>query len=291
VPEQQGARVDLTVELPSAAYATVTAGHGDVTADGLNGGIQVTDHHGEVKLEDIGGDAQGHMDHGDFAAHNVHGRVLVDGQGDDVTLSQIQGAVTVNGEFFGDIHLEQVASEVHYHSSMTTLDIPHLQGALTLDKSDLSLSGAMGPLRIMAKSKDIDLTQIAGDAHIEDSNGDVNVVTALPLGNLQITDNTGNVIVTMPQSASFTVTGSTSSDEAIRTDFPLKMATDGGRQTLEGSVGHGGVQLQLETEHGNLELRKGEDTKLALTEPPAPPPPPASGKHFKAPPGVKPEDQ
>jgi DUF4097 and DUF4098 domain-containing protein YvlB len=290
VPEKQGARVDLTLELPAAAFATVTAGHGDVTADGLNGGVQVTDNHGEVKLEDIGGDAQGHLDHGDFSAHNVQGRVLVDGHGDDVTLSQIQGSVTINGDFFGDIHLEQIAADIHYHSSQTTLDIPHLQGALTLDKSDLSVSQAVGPVRVIARSKDIDLTQIAGDAHIEDSNGDVNVVAANPLGNLQITDHTGNVIVTMPESANFSVSGSTSGDEAVRTDFPLKMSTDGGRQTLEGSVGHGGVQLQLETDHGNLELRKGENATVALT-PPKPPSPPGAAKHFKAPAGAKTEEQ
>ncbi len=293
VPEKQGARVDLTIELPPAAYATVTAGHGDVTADGLNGGVQVTDNHGEVKLEDIGGDAQGHLDHGDFSAHNVKGRVLVDGHGDDVTLSEIQGSVTINGDFFGDIHLEQIAMDIHYHSSQTTLDIPRLQGALTLDKSDLSVSQAMGPVRVIARSKDIDLTQIAGDAHIEDSNGDVNVVAASPLGNLQITDHTGNVIVTMPENANFSVTGSTSGDEAVRTDFPLKMATDGGRQTLDGSVGHGGVQLQLETDHGNLELRKGENSTLAPTppRPPVPPGAPGSAKHFKAPAPVKTEEQ
>ena len=100
------------MELPAAAYATVTAGHGDVTVDGLKGGIQVTGGHGEIKLEDIGGDAQGHIDHGDFAAHNVQGRVLVDGRGDDVTLSQIRAPVSINGEFFGDIHLEQIAGAV-----------------------------------------------------------------------------------------------------------------------------------------------------------------------------------
>jgi DUF4097 and DUF4098 domain-containing protein YvlB len=285
VPEKQGARVDLTLELPASSFATITAGHGDVTADGLNGGVQVTDKHGEVKLEDIGGDAQGHLDHGDFSAHNVQGRVLVDGHGDDVTLSQIQGEVTINGDFFGDIHLEQIAAAIHYHSSQTSLDIPRLAGALTLDKSDLSVSQASGPVRVIAKSKDIDLTQIAGDAHIEDSNGDVNVVAVNPLGNIQITDHTGNVIVTMPESANFSVTGSTSGDEQVRTDFPLKMSTDGGRQTLDGAVGHGGVQLQLETDHGNLELRKGDNTSLALTPPKAPRPPeePAAPRHFKAP--------
>jgi DUF4097 and DUF4098 domain-containing protein YvlB len=290
VPEKQGARVDLTLELPAAAFATVTAGHGDVTADGLNGGVQVTANHGEVKLDDIGGDAQGHIDHGDFSAHNVQGRVLVDGHGDDVTLSEIQGPVTINGDFFGDIHLEQIGADIHYHSSQTSVDIARLAGALTLDKSDLSLSQAAGPVRVIARSKDIDLTQIAGDAHIEDSNGDVNVVAANPLGNVQITDHTGNVIVTMPENANFSVTGSTSGDEAVRTDFPLKMSTDGGRQTLEGSVGHGGVQLQLETDHGNLELRKGENATVSMT-PPKPPTPPAAAKHFKAPAGAKSEEE
>jgi DUF4097 and DUF4098 domain-containing protein YvlB len=164
-------------------------------------------------------------------------------------------------------------------------------GAMTLDKSDLSVSQAGGPVRVIARSKDIDLTQIAGDAHVEDSNGDVNIVAANPLGNLQITDHTGNVIVTMPESANFTVAGSTSADEAVRTDFPLKMSTDGGRQTLEGSVGHGGVQLQLETDHGNLELRKGESTTVSLTPPKAPTPPEGPGKHFKAPPGTKTEEE
>lgn len=291
VPEKQGARVDLTLELPAAAYATVTTGHGDVTVDGLTGGVQVTANHGEVKLEDIGGEAQGHIRQGDFSAHNVQGRVLVDGRGDDVTLSQIQGPVTIDGDFFGDIHLEQIASGVHFHSSQTTLEIPHLMGAMTLDKSDLSVSQAVGPVRVIARSKDIDLTQVAGDAHVEDSNGDVNIVAANPLGNMQITDHTGNVIVAMPESASFTVAGSTSADEAVRTDFPLKMSTDGGRQTLEGSVGHGGVQLQLDTDHGNLELRKGETTTVSLTPPKPPAPPEGPGKHFKAPPGTKTEEE
>ncbi|MGB6131005.1 MAG: DUF4097 family beta strand repeat-containing protein [Acidobacteriaceae bacterium] len=282
VPQKDGASVDLTVQLPAAAYATVTANHGDVTADGLNGGVQVTSSHGDVKLDDIGGEALGHLDHGDFSAHNVQGRVLVDGRGDDVTLSGVRGSVNISGDFFGDIHFEDLGSDVHYHSSVTAIDIPHLDGSLTLDGSDLNVTRAVGPLHIATKSKDIDLTQIAGDAHIEDHDGDVDVVAAEPLGNLQIADHTGNVVVTMPESANFNVTGSTSSDESIRTDFPLKVATEGERQTLEGAVGHGGVQLQLDTDHGDLELRKGENITLSSE-------PPAGAKHFHLPAGTKPK--
>ena len=293
VPHEQGARVDLNLEVPAASFATITGGRGDITADGLNGGLQINSSHGDVKLEDITGDAQGHIDHGDFAAHNIRGRVLIDGQGDDVTLSQIQGATTINGEFFGDIHLEQIGGPVHFHSSMTTLEVPRLVGSLTLDKDTLSISKAAGPVRIMARSKDINLSQVAGYAHIEDSNGDINLVSVNPLGNIQIADRTGNVIVTIPRDASFTVNGSTSADEAIHTDFPLKMSSEGNRQTLRGAVGSGGVQLQLDTEHGSLELRKGDTGTLAMSppEPPAPPTPPGSGKHFRAAPGNKPVEQ
>ncbi len=282
VPQKDGASVDLAVQLPPAAYATVTANHGDVTADGLNGGMQVTSNHGDVKLDDIGGEALGHMDHGDFSAHNVQGRVLVDGRGDDVTVSAVHGSATINGDFFGDIHLEDIGSDVHYHSSVTALDIPHLDGSLTLDGSDLNVTRASGPLHIATKSKDVDLTQIAGDAHIENSDGDVDLVAAAPLGNVQISDHTGNVVVTMPENASFSVSGSTSSDESIRTDFPLKVSNDGGRQTLQGTVGKGGVLLQLDTDHGDLELRKGESVAQSSE-------PPAGAKHFKVPAGTKPK--
>jgi hypothetical protein len=115
------------------------------------------------------------------------------------------------------------------------------------------------------------------------------MTAASPLGNVQITDRTGNVIVTMPEDANFSVSGSTSSDEAVRTDFPLRTSTDGGRQTLDGSVGHGGVKLELETEHGNLELRKGSNTTLAVTDTDDSATKVAGAKHFKSPTGAKPE--
>jgi DUF4097 and DUF4098 domain-containing protein YvlB len=282
VPEKDGASVDLTVQMPAAAYVNVTDSHGDVTADGL-GSVEVNADHGDVKLDDISGDAQAHMNHGDFSAHAILGHVLVNGSGNDVTLSEVQGAASMDGEFFGDIHVEQVSGAVHYHSSRTSVDIPHLVGALTLDSGDLNVNKASGPVQITAQAKDIELTQIAGDANIEDSDGDVNLVAAAPLGNVQITDRTGDVVVTMPQSAGFSVTGSASSDEEIRTDFSLKVTNEGGQQTIEGTVGRGGVQLQLHAEHGDLELRKGEDLTLAST------PPPPNAKHFRVPTGAKPK--
>lgn len=281
VPEKDGALVNLTVQLPAGALVNLTAGHGDVTVDGL-AGVQLTGNSGDVKLSDIAGDVQAHMHHGDFSARAIQGRVLIDGTGNDVTLSGIHGSAAINGEFFGDIHLEQIGQAVQFHSSRTSLDIPHLDGSLSLGSGDLSVNRASGPIRIAVKSKDVDLTQIAGDVEIDDTDGDVTLVGAEPLGNVQVTDRTGDVVVTLPENAGFTVTGSTSGDESIHTDFPLKVSSEGGRQTLEGTVGNGSVTLQLQTDHGDLDLRKGADGTLASA-------PPASAKHFRMPRGAKPK--
>lgn len=281
IAQEDGSSVDLTVQMPPGALVTVTAGHGDVVANGL-AGLQVTGNDGDMKLSNIAGDVQAHMHHGDFSANSIQGRLLVDGTGDDVTVSDVRGSAAINGEFFGDIHLEQIGQAVQFHSSRTSLDIPHLDGSLSLGSGDLSVNRASGPIHIAAKSKDIEMTQIAGNADIDDSDGDVTLVAAQPLGNVQVTDRTGDVVVTMPENAGFTVTGSTSGDEDIHTDFPLKVTTANGRQTLEGTVGNGGVTLQLQTDHGDLELRKGSDMTLASETS-------GKAKHFHLPKGAKPK--
>jgi DUF4097 and DUF4098 domain-containing protein YvlB len=173
---------------------------------------------------------------------------------------------------------------VRFHSSQTDLEIPHLIGVLTLDKSDLNISQATGPIRVMARSKDIDISAVSGDLHVEDSDGDVSIVAASPLGNVQVQNRTGAVTFTVPENASFSVTGSTSSDQDLQTDFPLRVETNGGRRTIEGQVGQGGPKIDLVTDHGSLELKKGS-TEMSVPSPPQPPAPP---KHLREPKGTPP---
>jgi DUF4097 and DUF4098 domain-containing protein YvlB len=292
VPSVNGSRVDLTLQLPEKTFATINAGHGDVTVEGLKNNVDVDDNHGDVKFDSIGGDVHARMNHGDVSAHQVDGHAFVDGHADDVTLSEVKGQVVLDGEFFGDTHLEQVGSTVHFHTSRTDLDIPKLGGDLTMDSSDLTANQITGPVRIVTRSKNIDLSQVAGDIHIENSDGDVNVVAAAPLGNVQIANRSGSLTLGVPENANFAVNASTTEDDDLETDFALQTTTSGDRRTLEGTVGHGGVKLELSTTHGNLELKKGSALPIPPT-PPSPPAmpkaPPAPTKHFKAPKGPSPE--
>jgi len=286
-----GAHVDLTVQVPGKTFATVNTQHGDVTIDGLQNNADVTSQHGDVKFDSITGDVHARMDHGDFSAHEIGGHAMVDGHVDDVTMSDVKGQVVLDGESMGDTHLEQVGSTVHFHTTRTDLDIQKLGGDLTMDSSDLTANQLYGPVRIVTRSKNIDLTQVTGDTHIETSNGDVNVLAALPLGNMQITNHTGGLTVTVPEDTSFVVNASTTEDDELESDFPLQASTSGDRRNLQGTVGHGGVKLDLSTSHGNLQLKQGSSAPMppphvpqprTAPEPPAPPAPP---KHLKAPKG------
>lgn len=285
VPARGGSSVDLTLEIPEKSFLTVNAEHGDVTVEGLKNNADVTDGQGDVKFDGITGDVHGRMGDGDFSAHAIDGQVFLNGHAEDVTLSEIKGQAVLDGEFFGDTHLEQMSSSVQFHSSRTEIDLPKLGGDLTLDSDDLTANQTGGPLRIVTRSKNIELTQASGDLHIENSDGDVNVTAAAPLGNVEITNKTGGLTLTVPENANFSVTASTTDDNDLETDFPLDVTTGGDHKQTSGTIGRGEVKLDLSTTHGNLELRKGSMELAAPAPPSAPPAPnaPRPVRHLRAP--------
>jgi DUF4097 and DUF4098 domain-containing protein YvlB len=257
IPDVEGMRQDLTLEVPPQAATVIHSNHGDVTVEGMKANVDITADNGDVKLEDIGSGVHIHMQHGDLSAHAIQGQAVVDGHGDDVTFSEIHGPASIDGDFFGDVHLEQIGGNVHFRSSKTQIDVPHLVGSLTLDSGDLGIDQAAGPIRILARAKDIDLSGITGDLQVADSDGNVSVGMGLPLGAIEIANHTGAVTLTVPEGASFSVEGSTSADESLHTDFPLMTNNGGGQQTLQGQVGTGGPKIEISTTHGSLDLRKG----------------------------------
>jgi hypothetical protein len=115
----------------------------------------------------------------------------------------------------------------------------------------------------------------------------------VPLGNVDITNRSGSLVLTVPENANFSVNASTTEDDDLESDFSLPTTSSGDRKSQQGTVGHGGVRLDLSTTHGNLEIKKGSANPIPPPAPPAPPAPPkqpgAPVKHFKAPKGPTPE--
>jgi DUF4097 and DUF4098 domain-containing protein YvlB len=247
----------------------------------LGAGINVSAPHGDVHLSAITGSVQVHLanDKHDFSAHQVTGDITEDGNCNDLTLSDTKGRVTINGEIFGEVHLESIAGPVDIHTSVTDVQLAELAGDLTLNSDDLRVSEAKGPVHVVTHSKDVDLSQISGDTHVEDRDGRISVE---PAGNyaVEAKNNKGDVELTLPPNASASIDGHTRNGDIV-SDYELTISGDENK-TVSGHVGSGGPKIQLTAENGDVRIKKGSGfpaTQTTSTEAA----PKANAPHLKAP--------
>lgn len=280
-------RLNLNVTVPKTAQVTVRSGHGDVTAAGLGAGATITSSHGDVRLSTIAGSVQVHFsnDRGDFSAHQIDGDLTADGNCNDLTFSEIKGKVTLSGEIFGDVHMENVTGPLHLHTSVTELELATLPGDMTLNSDDLRVTEAKGQVRVSTHAKDVDLSQIYGDTVVNNSRGQIRIE---PAGAFSVLarNGKGDVEVTLPPDASAIVDGNTHNGDIV-SDFPLTINGEESK-TVTGRIGTGAEKINLVADVGDLRIRRGSGFP---PPPPTPPAPAAQPKapHLKAPKAAPPE--
>jgi DUF4097 and DUF4098 domain-containing protein YvlB len=253
-------RLNLTVTVPKSARVTVNAGRGDVTAAALGSGINITAQHGDIHLSDITGSVQVHLsnDKHDFSAHDVTGDITADGHCNDLTFSEVKGKITLNGEIFGEVHMENVAGPVTLHTSVTELEVGSLPGDLTLNSDDLRVTEAKGQVRVTTHSKDVDLSQIYGETYVEDRDGRISVEPAGNFG-VEAKNTKGDVEVTLPPNASANVSAHTHNGDIV-SDFPLPSNGEGENKIATFTVGTGGSRVTLSAENGDVRIKRGSST-------------------------------
>jgi DUF4097 and DUF4098 domain-containing protein YvlB len=291
-PGNDHGQVNLAVTVPPTARVTINAARGDVTVAGLSTGVTINAAHGDLSLNGITGTVTAHVSNSrhDVAAHQIAGDLTVDGNCNDMTLSEIKGPVTINGEIFGDVHIENIASGIRIHTSVTNLQLESLPGDLTLDSDTLRVNQAKGAVQVITHAKDVDLNQVYGDSSVEDRDGTVSIEPAGPYS-IEARNSKGDVEITLPPDASATVEGRTRNGDIV-TDYGLNVSGDENK-TVTGSIGAGKAHIQLVTDNGDVRIKKGSAVPPAPPTPPAipgagkmpaMPPPPPGARHLKAPP-------
>ena len=281
-------RVDLTIALPKNSHVVVNSGWGDVTATGLGAGMDVTSR-GDIQISSVSGPVQVHFvngRHDAFSAHDVEGNLTLDGDVNDLTLSEIKGNITQNGNIEGDVHIETISGAVHLHTPVTALDLAALPGDLTLDSDDLRITQAKGPVRVVTHSKDVDLSQIDGDSSVDNRNGSISIEPAGAFA-VQATNQKGDIAITLPSDISATVNGRTHNGN-ISDDFSLNISGDEDK-TVTGKIGSGTAHIELNTDNGDLSIKKGGTSasmaaSSSSSKPSSPPTPPnaPNAPHLKS---------
>jgi DUF4097 and DUF4098 domain-containing protein YvlB len=295
VPQLDSGSADLAITLPASAQVTVTAGHGAVTLSDLTAPVNVTANHGDVELDRIAATVVARTNSGSsFSAHDIHGDVTLRGHADDLNLTGVTGAVSLEGEFFGDTHLEHLAGPLTFHTNRTQFSVAALDGMVDISNdSEMTGDQLVGPVDLTTRSRNISFERVAGSVTISNTNGTVDLTNSAPVGNISVENTNGEITLTVPDPASahsgFTIQTGTR-DGAIEDELDDSNVSDSPSAVHSATIGNGAAHITLHTTHADITIHKGlvEPPSSAPPSPasPAPPAPPAApakpSKHTKA---------
>ena len=261
--------VDLDVMVPKSVSITATTDHGNVNVSGVAGKIAVTATHGDVEIHEAGSDVAVEMTKGDARISMVAGNVRLNGRGDEVEVSDVTGDATIEGEFFGPVHVRNVTKTTHYASQKADLTLVHMTGRLELDSGQIEVSDVAGFAKLNTKNKDLDVENVGGRLEITDVHGDIKVGYAqAPREEINITNESGGVDLTLPAKSNFQISASSHGGD-VQSDFDVSSSGShpephadsdsedkSGPTHIDGKIGTGVPRIQITTTYGTIYLRK-----------------------------------
>jgi DUF4097 and DUF4098 domain-containing protein YvlB len=268
--DRSSASLNLTV--PRGVHIVLNSNHGDVSVHAFQAPVNINANRGDVDVSGIAAGVQVRTNsrHGSVQIHSVRGAVQLAGSGDEVNLNDIYGPITVNGDFFGSGHLQHVSGPVTYNAGRISFAAQRVDGEVSFDSDDeFTARGATGPVTVRTRSRNITLDRVTGDMQVTNSSGSVDITAVAPLGAITVENRDGDVNLSLPGAAHFTLAAETS-DGTVQSNFPG--ATTGSTNSshhgsFSTTVGSGGAAIHLTTTHGNIALERKELVPL----PPMPP--------------------
>lgn len=264
--------VDLEVAVPKKSALTVKTDRGDVTITGTTADANVTDMHGDVDVRGTVGDVSIEMRKGDAKIEDTQGDVKVSGKGGEIEVNDASGSLTVEGDFYGPVRADKVLKGVRMVSPKTDLTLSALAGHMEASSGNLDIVDVPGNLNLRTRDSEISVENPGGKVSIDNRNASISVrFSSAPKEDVQITNSSSEIALTVPGSANFEVTADCRNCD-IDSEFPALTAskTESGDSHLSGKNGNGkGPKIALKTSYGNISLRR-----TAMEAPPRPPAPP-----------------
>lgn len=276
--------VNLEVVVPKKSAVSVKTDKGDVNVSGISGDVVISDMTGDVDVRGTAGDVNVEMRKGDAKVSDTKGDVKISGKGGEIEVNDTSGSLTVEGDFYGPIRADKAVKGVRMVSSKTDLTLSALAGHFEAGSGNMDIVDAPGNLTLRTRDSEINVENPGGKVSIDNRNASVGVrFSSAPKEDVQITNSSSEIALTVPGGASFEITADCRNCE-ISSEFPGLGAskTESGDSHLTGKYGGGkGPKITLKTSYGNISLRR---TSVMIPAPPAPPGLPAPPAPREVPP-------
>jgi DUF4097 and DUF4098 domain-containing protein YvlB len=268
---------DLDITVPQDVRIEAHGRRGDFDITDINGDVDINSDNAGVRVQNIGGNVRVELRASDVVrAIQVKGDVEIRGSGNDMELESIGGQVTVGGNYSGDLQFRTIAKPVKFEGGLksrgTEWRIESCPGQVRMSRGNISMENVVGPVMVRAKTKDVQVSQFTQALDLQVDRGDLEIRPSVaPMPRVTAVTKSGNVELTLPENAKFTIRASAEKGE-IENDFsglPAVQDEDRGA-VLNGSVG-AGPEVAVRTERGTVRVRKGGAAEASAPVPPRAP--------------------
>ena len=263
---------EMEILVPKGATIEAHGRTGDFDITDIGGAVEITSDNAGVRLQNIGGDARIDLRRSDIVrAVNVKGAVdLKGGRGSDIELQNVDGPVTITGTYSGVVQFRNLSKPLRYNGAQgTDLNIEKLPGQVRMALGDFTASNLVGPARFSTRSRDVQISDFTNSLEVSVDRGHIELRPGrLPLARIDAHTRSGDVELALPAGAKFDLTASTARGD-VTNDYgpPLKLDNEHRGAALRGSVS-GGPVVNVQTERGNVVVRKAsvDDKPFILPE-------------------------
>lgn len=250
---------DLDIAVPRGATILATGRNGDFDVSGITGLVDINGDNSSVRLENIGGGVRLDLSGSDIVrAVDIKGDFELKGRGNDIDLEKIAGQVTVDGSWGGLIQIRELAKPLRWQGPSTELTAQAIPGELRMTIGDINVNKVTGPFRIQSTyPKDISITDVSGPTNLSLQRGDIRLsATTLPLSEMNVRLEAGNVELSLPENAKFNLNAVTERGEAY-SDYGggVRQESNGRRGATILSTG-GGPTIDVHVNRGEITLRR-----------------------------------
>jgi len=253
------ATYDVDIKVPRRMSLIAQGSPDNVTAEALDGNVEISGGSGNVRLTSIGGNVKVETTRRKdlVRAVGIKGDLELRGTGTDLQLEDVLGQVTIQGNYFGTLDFRNLAKPLHFESEQTDLRVEKLPGSISMDLGDFRAENVTGPVRLRCKSRDVHLVNFSSDVEVNVERGDVELnPQRTPLSKMNVHLRAGNVDVTIPEKASFDLRGSTAQGE-VDNEYGSGLVTNSeGRTASIKSETSAGPGIIITTDRGNITVKK-----------------------------------
>ena len=284
--EARGIRGDLVVhdnngnvEVSNVGGAAdITNSFGNVTFSDVKGRVNCTTSNGRVSGSSLSGSAVTIRDSfGNLELSNIAGALNAETSNGKITLRTAKGAVELKSSFGaieasdisrgiraitgnGSVTLTDIGGDTFAKTSFGSVSAERINGNLTVENTNGSVGARniKGDAEVTTSFAGVTLESVGGKVAVNDQNGAVSVTAARPASgcrDILLKTSFSSIRVAIPDGLGYHVSAHTSFGR-ITSDLPITTSGSMAPESLNGTIGSGGCQLQLTNANGSIEINK-----------------------------------